>query len=338
MDFDPSLLSMTEIIRLQTLLSQELARRFEISAALAFTDIVGSTAYFARYGDEAGKQLQVLHLDLLEQCLPQHGGRIVDTAGDGAFAVFPGAAAAAAAADAMTALLLRASEENERRAREHQLTLRIGLHWGRVLSDGVQVTGDAVNLCARIAASADPGQIHLSRELFQELGIAHRVLCRPIGAVALKGVNRSVELMALEWRDSSRFPTTVLVRESGQQIVLPAQDIIAFGRLELIEGMVANDIVLALPDATATRQISRWHFELRRRSAGYSLRAVSSQFTSVDGQPLAHGQELPIKPGSMVELSGVMTLEFLAERPGFERPDDATHFAAKRPAEPPSRF
>jgi class 3 adenylate cyclase len=330
MELDPTKLSMTEIIRLQTLLSQELTRRFEVSAALAFTDIVGSTAYFARYGDEAGKQLQVLHLDLLEQCLTEHGGRIVDTAGDGAFAVFPGQAAAGTAADAMTALLQRVSTENEGRAREHQLTLRIGLHWGRVLSDGVQVTGDAVNLCARIAASAEPGQIHLSRELFQELGSAQRLSCRPLGAVALKGAGRSVELLSLAWRDASRFPATVLVRESGQLIALPAQDIIAFGRLELIEGMHANDVVLALPDATATRQISRWHFELRRLREGFNLRSVSSQATLVDGQPLSHGQELPIRPGSVVQLAGVMTLEFLAERHGLERRDDTTHYLSSR--------
>lgn len=327
MEIDPTTLSMTEIIRLQTQLSQELARRFEVSAGLAFTDIVGSTAYFARYGDEAGKQLQQLHLDLLEQCLGTVGGRIVDTAGDGAFAVFPGAVAVASA---MTALLQRVSEANEHRAREHQLVLRIGTHWGRVLSDGVQVTGDAVNLCARFAASAEPGQIRLSRELFQELGSAQRVLCRPLGAVALKGVERSVELMSLEWRDSSRFPTTVRVVETGQLITLPAQDIIAFGRLELIEGVVANDIVLALPDAAATRQISRWHFELRRRPGGFMLRAVSSQFTSVDAQALGHGQEAPVVPGTQVQLAGVMTLEFLADAPGFERRDDATHYVAKR--------
>jgi hypothetical protein len=34
MNIDPACLSMTEIIRLQTLLSHELARRFEVSAAL----------------------------------------------------------------------------------------------------------------------------------------------------------------------------------------------------------------------------------------------------------------------------------------------------------------
>ena len=91
---DFSTLSMTEIIRLQNLLQQELTRRFERPLAIAFSDIVASTPYFARFGDAAGRQLQQLHIDLLNECLPQQQGRVVDTAGDGAFLAFPSADAA----------------------------------------------------------------------------------------------------------------------------------------------------------------------------------------------------------------------------------------------------
>ncbi len=313
MTLDPSQLSMTEIVRLQTLLSQELARRFETHLALGFSDIADSTAYFARFGDGPGHQLQQLHLDLLTACVAAHGGRVVDTAGDGAFTCFPGAVAASAA---MTELQHRISEANVHRAREHQLTAHIGLHWGHVLSDGVQVTGDAVNLCARIAASAERGQIRLSRDLFQELDAAHRLLCRRLGAVALKGVGRDVELLGLEWRDPTLFPSVVTIRETGASLPLPAQDIITFGRLETIEGVSANDIVLSLPDADATRRISRWHCELRRGPRGCVLRALSTQATVVDGVPVLPGQDVPLAPGSLVVLAGVLTLQFVSPQLG----------------------
>jgi len=309
MNLDPAQLTMTEIIRLQTLLSEELARRFETSMALAFSDIVDSTAYFSRFGDPAGRQLQQLHFDLLTNALPVSGGRIVDTAGDGAFACFP---SAVAAAEAMTALLHGISSANVHRSREQQLTVRIGLHWGHVPSDGNQVTGDAVNLCARLAASAGPGQIRLSRELFQELDATHRLLCRRLGPVTFKGAGREVEVLCLAWRDPARFPSQILIRETGERIDLPAQDIVTLGRLKTIEGMLANDIVLELPDAAATRRISRWHCELRRGPGGYLLRAVSGQSTVVDGVPLLVGQDVPIAPGTVVELAGVMTLQFVS--------------------------
>lgn len=307
-EFDIGTLSMTEIFRLQNLLSQELSRRFETSAAICFTDIVGSTPYFARFGDVAGRQMQQLHIDQLSRVLADHGGRIVDTAGDGAVTFFPSANAAAAA---MCQLQHQLSDENAHRERDHQLVLRIGLHWGRVLTDGVQVTGDVMNLCSRIAASAEPGQIRLSRDAFRELDLDHRLRCRPLGEVELKGVGRALPLLLLDWLDRDRFPTAVLVRETGERIALPQQDIVSFGRMDIIEGMSANDVVLTLPDGLATRQISRWHFELRRRTDGYMLRSVTTHPTHVDGKLLQRGDEVPVVPGSVVALSGVMTLDFI---------------------------
>lgn len=324
-DLDIGALSMTEIIRLQNLLTQELSRRFETSAAICFTDIVGSTAYFARFGDAAGRQLQQLHVDLLQRALEEHGGRIVDTAGDGAVTIFSSAEAAAAA---MCRLQHDASAENALRSREHQLLLRVGIHWGRVLTDGVQVTGDVMNLCARIAASSDPGQIRVSTDAFRELDNARRLRCRPLGEVALKGVSRALALLELDWLDRDLFPVAVRVRETGELIDLPMQDIVSFGRMDIIEGMAANDVVLSLPDSTETRKLSRWHFELRRRADGYTLRSVTTHPTVVNDQPLQRGDEVPVKPGSWVQLSGVMTLDFVGSPAVEGTRSDVTWIAA----------
>jgi class 3 adenylate cyclase len=322
---DLSSLSMTEIIRLQNQLSQELSRRFEKPLALAFSDIVGSTPYFARFGDEAGRKLQQRHFDLLGETLPPVGGRIVDTAGDGAFAVFP---SAEAAADALIEFQKRVSAENQGRSRDHQLVVRIGIHWGRVLTDDVQVTGDAVNLAARVTASAEGGEIRLTKETFQEFTkLSHRLACRGLGTVELKGITRPIDLMVLEWRDRSTFPSHARIEETGEEIALPAQDTIAFGRLKENEGMVANDVVLMLPDVIAAKQISRWHFELRRHGDGFRLRPVSGQATEVDGQMVPKGQEVLIKPGTRVRLSNVMTLLFLSPMRKNAMGTDATMIA-----------
>lgn len=322
---DASSMTMTEIIRLQTVLSQELARRFERPAALAFTDIVESSAYCTHFGDEAGQRLQQLHFDLLEQSMATGNGaspgRIVDTAGDGAFACFT---SAGAAVQAMTTLQNLITYENVSRPRPHQLSVRVGLHWGHVLTDGVQVTGDAVNLCARLIATARASEIRLSRDLFQELSLDLRRLCRPIGQVNLKGIARSVEVMALLWRDPVRFPSHVVIRESGERIVLPSQDTVCFGRGETVGTTTANDVALGLPDALAARQVSRRHFELLARPEGYLLKALTSQPTEVDGVTMQRHQELPIRPGSCIKLAGVMTLDFLSPSLADEGTIDAT--------------
>jgi len=299
---------MAEIIRLQNELQQELTRRFQRQTALVFSDIVSSTEYFARFGDAAGRQLQQLHTDLLSDCLPRHGGRVVDTAGDGAFLAF---AAAEAAIAALLDLQAAVSRANGARSREHQLRLRLGAHWGPVLTDGVAVSGDAVNLCARVAASAEPGEIRLTRELFQELPASQRLKCHAVGATALKGVAREVELFVLDWRDRTVFPTHIRIEETGDLRRLPDQDIVTFGRLREHEGGAANDVVLTHSDPERALQISRWHFELRRFPDGLRLRALSDGYTEVDGVPLPKNGQATVQAGARVRVGRVLTLTFL---------------------------
>ena len=309
-------LSMTEIIRLQDQLSRELKRRFEKNLALGFSDVVGSTPYFERFGDEAGRKLQQRHFDLVQEVVSAANGRIVDTAGDGAFLVFP--TTEAIAAGAFVDLQKKISADNASRSRDHQLEVRLGFHFGPVLTDGAHVTGEAVNLAARVAASGAPGEIRMTREAFRELSnVLYRLNSRSIGLLSLKGISREVDVLALEWRDRSLFPEGVRVKETGEEIQLPLTDTIAFGRLKDNEGFPANDIVLTLPNEVDTRKISRWHFELRRHADGIALRPVSDQITEVDGQPVAKGTEVPIKPGSVVRVGRAATLEFFS-RPVVE--------------------
>lgn len=309
MTFDFSTLSMTEIIRLQNVLQQELIRRFERRVALVFSDIVGSTPYFARFGDAAGRQLQQLHVDLLKAILPQSQGRIVDSVGDGAFLAFP---AADLAIDALVEFQKRISRENLTRARDHQFQIRIGIHWGPVLTDGVEVSGDAVNICARVAASSAPGEMRLTRETYQELAPKHRLNCRLIGRTELKGVAREVELLAFDWLDRSVFPTHIRIEETGEELDLPQQDIISFGRLSEHQDLRANDVVLTLSDPARSLKISRWHFELRRCFDGFHLRPVSDRVTEVDGTVISKGQETAIRPGSKVRIGRVLSLTFIS--------------------------
>lgn len=306
---DLSTLGMADIIRLQGMLQQELTRRFEHPMTLAFSDIVASTPYFARFGDAAGRQLQQLHLDLLQGSLAADGGRIVETAGDGAFLAFPDANAALAA---LIEFEKGISRVNATRARDHQLKVRIGVHHGPVLTDGKVVSGDSVNLCSRVATSAIAGEIRLTREVFQELTLLHRLNCRPIATEDLKGLARPIEMLAFDWRDYSVFPTRVRFEETQQELELPLQDIISFGRLREHEGTPANDVVLTPTDPALARHISRWHFELRRFADGYRLRPVSDGVTEVDGALVSKGSEVLVKPGAKIRVARILTLTLVS--------------------------
>ena len=121
MSIDLDALSFTEMIQLQLQLGESLKARFAKQLCLTFTDVVGSTPYFARLGDAAGRGLQQRHLDLWGKEVNANHGRIVDTAGDGAFSVFE---SCEQAATALIALGGAVSAQNTGYAREHQLIVR----------------------------------------------------------------------------------------------------------------------------------------------------------------------------------------------------------------------
>ncbi len=313
---EPESATLAELLRMQNELSQIMQRRFGRMLALCFTDIVESVEYFRRFGDVAGRALQQRHFDLVSTAIATRGGRLVDTAGDGAFFAFGDAASGAAA---LIDIQRGCSAQNFTQPREHHLTVRGGLHWGMVLTDGKSVAGDSVNLCARVAGSGKEqgrrdAQIRLTRPAFQELPAVLRVSCRGLPPVSLKGVEVPVELMELDWHDTNFYPTAVRCVETGQAWELPCRDLIGFGRIADHEGVVANDIVLAGPDAETTAKISRWQFELRRSPHGFILRVLSDSVTEVDGQHVPKGSEVPLRVGGTVRVARALTLQFSVPR------------------------
>lgn len=317
-------MSLTEVMRLQNELSQLLARRFRQELALTFTDVVGATPYFQRFGDEAGRRLLQRNQDAVERVLDGNGGRIVDTAGDGVFCTFP---APANAALALIALQKSIAEENLAFEDEHRLVVRAGLHFGPVLSDGTTVAGDAVNLAARVAGTVDGPEVRLTRPVHDRLPFSLRKRCTLVGSETLKGVADPVELLRLECRDLESFASIVTVNETKEVISLPPDlERIRFGRLKAeANGETANEVVLLLPDPNVHRRISRRHFELHRAWSGFRLRSLTSQKTEVDGHEVQLGEEVDLRPDSTVRLSGVATLVFERAAPLAQDFDRTLH-------------
>jgi class 3 adenylate cyclase len=325
MKIDPDQLSLNEIIELQIRLSETLKRRFEKPLALAFSDVVASTAYAARHGNEAGRALQQRHLELLGRAIERYAGRVVDVAGDGAFTCYP---EAELAVEAMIALQRGAYDQNLDHEPERHLALRTGVHWGLVLTDGTVVAGREVNFCARVAASAAPAEIRATLPAFHELPNAMRVGCASLPPEVLKGYDEPVTMVRVAWQEPAKpRPSAVLLHETGERLRLPEKAHVTFGRLRARQGEVANDIVLTLPDPEQMRQISRWHFELRRRGARWILRSLTRNAMEVDGVLLDMGAERPIEIGSIARVADVLTIEFLGDEvpPEFATPEaDAT--------------
>ena len=122
-----------------------------VLATVLFTDIVGSTERAAALGDRAWRELMQDHHILVRRELARFRGKELDTAGDGFFAIFDGPARAISCARAIVEAVGGLD-----------LDLRAGVHTGECeLQDG-KVAGIAVNIGARVAATAGPGEVLVS--------------------------------------------------------------------------------------------------------------------------------------------------------------------------------
>jgi len=171
--------------------------RFEHQTlAVLFSDIVGSTAFFERYGDEAGMAMVERHNQLLFPEVQGHGGSIIKTIGDAIMASYPSAAEAVRSAVAMQKKLKKHNLEKPEADRIH---VRIGVNIGEVIYRGRDLFGDVVNAAARIEALAVGGQVLISRAVCDQLGEDPEFPCSGFDAVRVKGKQAPLEVLEVRW-------------------------------------------------------------------------------------------------------------------------------------------
>ena len=154
-------------------------------ATVLFTDIVGSTERAAELRDAGWRELRQQHDQRVRREIRRFGGREINTAGDSFLTTFQRPAQAIACADAIRAAV-----------RELGLEVRAGLHMGELEGAGRELGGLAINIGARVAAEAAPGEILVSRPVRDVLaGSAFDFEDR--GVRTLKGVPGEWRLFAV---------------------------------------------------------------------------------------------------------------------------------------------
>jgi class 3 adenylate cyclase len=119
-----------------------------VLTTVMFTDLVGSTERASTLGDRRWRELLREHHALVRRELARFRGQERDTAGDGFFATFDGPARA-----------IRAGEAIVSGVQDLGLGVRVGIHVGECELQDDKPTGLAVNIGARVAAAAGPGEI-----------------------------------------------------------------------------------------------------------------------------------------------------------------------------------
>jgi class 3 adenylate cyclase len=130
--------------------SDQLDRRL---VAVMFTDMVGYTALM-QADERLGVDKRDRYMRVLERHHDAFGGTIIQRLGDGSMSMFPSSLAAVLAAIAI-----------QRELAAQDIPTRIGVHVGEVIVEPERLTGDAVNIAARIETFAVPGGVMLSAGL-----------------------------------------------------------------------------------------------------------------------------------------------------------------------------
>jgi class 3 adenylate cyclase/tetratricopeptide (TPR) repeat protein len=163
---------------------------------IVFADVTGSTALGERLDPEALRRVMGRYFDEMAAVIERHGGTVEKFIGDAVMAVFgiprlheDDALRAVRAAVGMRAALTSLNEELEREHGEG-LAARIGVNTGEVVAGDPAagqrlVTGDAVNVAARLEQAAPPGDVLVGEPTYRLVRDAVEV--EPVDPLTLKG-------------------------------------------------------------------------------------------------------------------------------------------------------
>jgi adenylate cyclase len=166
-----------------------LYRRLRRPPAMCFLDITGYTRLTEERGDEAAADLAARLATLVRRSSQEHAGTPVKWLGDGVMFYFR------APGDAVLGAL-----EMVEVVGSHELPpAHVGIHAGPVVFQDGDYFGRTVNLAARIAEYARPGEVLVSQEVVDAADAAP-VSFAEIGPVELKGVPGALRLHAARSR------------------------------------------------------------------------------------------------------------------------------------------
>jgi adenylate cyclase len=245
--------------------SPKVSRRL---AAILAADIAG---YSALMGADDVRTVRDLkgHQTALLPMIAEHGGPVIDTAGDGILAEFASVVNAVEYAVAMQKTM---AERNAMADPACRMQFRIGINIGDVIHDETRLYGDGVNVAARLQSIAEPGGICLSGEAH---GQVHRKLpltLIDLGEQQLKNISAPVRVYRVDWGDfATTAPTS---RPTPALLDKPSIAVLAFNNMsgeaeqEYFSDRISEDII------TDLSKLSELHVIARNSTFTYKGQAV----------------------------------------------------------------
>jgi adenylate cyclase len=125
-------------------------------AAILAADVAGYSRLIG--ADEEGtlESLKAHRRELIDPKIREHRGHIVKTTGDGMLAEFPSVVDAVRCAVEFQRGMI---DRNAELPADQRIMFRVGINLGDIIADGRDISGDGVNIAARLEALSEPSGI-----------------------------------------------------------------------------------------------------------------------------------------------------------------------------------
>jgi class 3 adenylate cyclase/tetratricopeptide (TPR) repeat protein len=189
------------------LVAREIATEVRKNVTVVFCDVTGSTSLGEKLDPESLRRVMSRYFEEMKTVLERHGGSVEKFIGDAVMAVFgipsvheDDALRAVRAAAEMREALEALNKELERE-RGVTIASRIGVNTGEVVAGDptaghALVTGDAVNVAARLEQAAAPGEILIGEATLRL--VADAVVADAVEPLTVKGKSAPVAAHRLE--------------------------------------------------------------------------------------------------------------------------------------------
>jgi len=265
-----------------------MARKTDILAIL-FADIAKSTHIYESLGDQVAKNLIDASLTLLSDVTAKYQGTVIKTIGDEIMCTFPTADDAVEAAIEMHQTLGDMPfPENPDYGSPN---IYVGIQFGKVIKEGGDVFGDAVNVAARMVARAKQRQIITTEGTIKLLSAEHQSSARCIDSTTVKGKSGVLRIYEVIWEahdltvmatntpDAPAIKCYLELTFQGQSIKLDENRPSATLGRQMHNDVVVNDI-----------RASRSHARIEYNRGKFTLIDQSSNgtFVLIQGQDSIH--------------------------------------------------
>jgi len=173
-------------------MDEELPIQRRLAAILA-ADIAGYSRLMHEDESATVRDLKG-HQSVILPLIGRHGGRIIDTAGDGIMAEFPSVIGATECAVEIQTLM---AERNLQVPESRRMQFRIGINLGDVIHDETRIYGDGINIAARLETLAPPGGVLVSNTVHDHVRGRLPFTFEDVGERQVKNIEQPVRVYEL---------------------------------------------------------------------------------------------------------------------------------------------